>query len=161
MDSYGCPGGPLRLWPGGVAQARSIGDSDIGDFNDARPHVCSYSFPKDGQGDVIICSDGVWDALLHQDVAALCRKSAGCTAAVTAGLVVKRSLEQRHAFDNSVRTCPASSSARRRVRHRSCVPLTRASAHHSFAPGAQEMRIPRDDTSCIVFRIGEPEDASD
>jgi len=124
-DSNGQPGGPLRLWPGGVAQARSIGDSDINDFNDPRPHTCSYPFPPDGCGDVVVCSDGVWDALNHSEVAGLLRKSFHCTASVAARLIVKTSLHQRHAYDNN------------------------------------EVQIPRDDTSCIVLRIGEMDGASE
>jgi len=85
--SNGRPGGPLRLWPGGVAQARTIGDSDIDKFNDPR--------------------------------------TLGCTARVAARLVVGAALQQRHAYDNN------------------------------------DAQIPRDDTSCIVLRVGESEDAKD
>uniref|UniRef100_A0A7S3FB46 PPM-type phosphatase domain-containing protein n=1 Tax=Haptolina ericina TaxID=156174 RepID=A0A7S3FB46_9EUKA len=124
-DRHGRPGGPLRLWPGGVAQARSIGDSDIGAFNDSRPYTSSYPFPACVRADVVVCSDGVWDALHHASVAAICRKAGGCTAGTVARLIVKASLQQRHAYDN------------------------------------QDGQIPRDDTSCVVIRIGEAETASD
>jgi len=123
--SNGRPGGPLRLWPGGVAQARTIGDSDIDKFNDPRPFTCSYPFTPDDRFDVVVCSDGVWDALLHDSVAALCRRTLGCTARVAARLVVGAALQQRHAYDNN------------------------------------DAQIPRDDTSCIVLRVGESEDAKD
>ena len=102
-NSHGQPAGPLRLWPGGVAQARSIGDSDIGSYNDPRPYTSSYAFPADGRGDVIVCSDGVWDALNHEDVAAISRKCGSCTAEVAARLIVEQSLQRRHAYDNQVR----------------------------------------------------------
>mmetsp|Transcript_14547 Transcript_14547/g.31527 ORF Transcript_14547/g.31527 Transcript_14547/m.31527 type:complete len:348 (-) Transcript_14547:120-1163(-) len=119
MNRHGRPGGPLRLWPGGVAQARSIGDSDIGAFNDPRPYTCSYGFPANGSADVILCSDGVWDALLKSSVVAICHKSSHCSASTTARLIVEAALRQRHAYNN------------------------------------QDMLVPKDDTSCVVLRIGE------
>ncbi|EOD26851.1 hypothetical protein EMIHUDRAFT_468946 [Emiliania huxleyi CCMP1516] len=33
----GDPAGPLRLWPGGVAQARSVGDADVGRCENGKP----------------------------------------------------------------------------------------------------------------------------
>ncbi|KAL3919752.1 MAG: hypothetical protein SGPRY_005515, partial [Prymnesium sp.] len=101
-DAFGQPGGPLRLWPGGVAQARTIGDSDIGEYNDPRPYVATYPFPESHFFDIVVCSDGVWDALLRNSVGAICRKSGSCTAEVAARLIVNSSLQQRHAYDNQV-----------------------------------------------------------
>ncbi|KAL1508738.1 hypothetical protein AB1Y20_004833 [Prymnesium parvum] len=119
-DSRGQPGGPLRLWPGGVAQARTIGDSDIGEYNDPRPHTATFPFPTFCDCfDIVVASDGVWDALLRSRVATICRKTGDCTAGATARLIVNASLQQRHAYDN------------------------------------QDMQVPKDDTSCIVLRVGD------
>jgi hypothetical protein len=58
--------GPLRIWPGGVANARSIGDFDVGGLLIPCPHITQLRMPREG-GRVVIASDGVWDSVdLHR-----------------------------------------------------------------------------------------------
>ena len=99
-DSYGKPGGPMRLWPGGVAQARAIGDRDV-PFIEPRPHAFTVPLPPAGAR-ILVASDGVWDALLPAHVDALVRSCPTSVApALLAQLVCNCSLTQRHAFSNS------------------------------------------------------------
>jgi len=58
----GGPSGPLRAWPGGLAMARALGDADCGDWLLPVPSTYSCELPRDGC-DVLLASDGVWDAL--------------------------------------------------------------------------------------------------
>lgn len=74
-DTYGKPGGPLRCWPGGVAQARAIGDRDVGKLIDANPAVLTVPLPAAETCSIIICSDGVWDALKPTAVDAQARET--------------------------------------------------------------------------------------
>lgn len=61
------PGGPLRAWPGGLAMGRALGDSDCGSWLIPTPSVCSVELPDDGV-DIVIASDGLWDALSLREV---------------------------------------------------------------------------------------------
>lgn len=58
----GCARGPQRAWPGGVACARGIGDADCGEYISAAPAFATRKYPVNGAA-LVICSDGVWDAL--------------------------------------------------------------------------------------------------
>jgi len=122
MDRYGRPSGPLRLWPGGVAQARAIGDRDVGDFIEPRPHARTFKLPASESCSIVICSDGVWDALLPEAVDTLVRSTMANGPDVAANLVVRSSLTQRHAYSND---------------------------------GDE---IPKDDTTCVVLKIEDPDD---
>jgi serine/threonine protein phosphatase PrpC len=64
----GKPAGPLRVWPGGLAMSRTIGDADAGDLCLAEADVIQVTVPKDGAR-LIIGSDGLWDAV-HPKTAA-------------------------------------------------------------------------------------------
>lgn len=64
----GVPAGPIRVWPGGLAMARSIGDVDAGERVTAEPEICQVSIPLEGAR-LIIGSDGLWDAI-HPKTAA-------------------------------------------------------------------------------------------
>ena len=56
--------GPLRVWPGGVANARAIGDLDVpGGFLLPAPHVTQVRLPADGAARVVLASDGIWDSV--------------------------------------------------------------------------------------------------
>ena len=70
----GQPSGPLRAFPGGLAMGRSIGDLDCGDWVLAAPSVQQAQLPLEG-GWVVICSDGVWDALDAEAVARIVREA--------------------------------------------------------------------------------------
>ena len=94
----GRPAGPLRLWPGGVAQARAIGDADVGRYIDPRPATCTIPFPSSSFS-VIVCSDGVWDALEPAAVVASVRRSRHSPAATAAELVVDAAVRQLYAYD--------------------------------------------------------------
>lgn len=54
--------GPLRVWPGGLALSRAIGDRDVGDCIVAHPFVKQLRIPETAAVRIIIASDGVWDA---------------------------------------------------------------------------------------------------
>jgi len=64
----GKPAGPIRVWPGGLAMSRSIGDVDAGERVCAEPEVCQVTIPYEGAR-LLIGSDGLWDAL-HPKTAA-------------------------------------------------------------------------------------------
>lgn len=54
--------GPLRVWPGGLAISRSIGDADVTCHVVSVPHIRQLLLPQNGAR-LILASDGVWDAL--------------------------------------------------------------------------------------------------
>jgi serine/threonine protein phosphatase PrpC len=58
----GKPAGPIRVWPGGLAMSRTIGDVDAGDLCLAEPEITQVTIPKDGAR-LFIASDGLWDAV--------------------------------------------------------------------------------------------------
>ena len=64
----GKPAGPLRVWPGGLAMSRTIGDVDAGELCVAEAEVIQVTIPKNGAR-LIIGSDGLWDAV-HPKTAA-------------------------------------------------------------------------------------------
>ena len=65
------PSGGLRLWPGGLALGRSLGDADCGTAVIPDPDVEIIDI-KD-EVSFVVCSDGVWDALRCADVAKIAR----------------------------------------------------------------------------------------
>ena len=63
-------GGPIRCYPGGLAVCRAIGDADVGAAISAVPAVQTVTCDITASGSaLIICSDGVWDSLTHDQVA--------------------------------------------------------------------------------------------
>ncbi|KAI0494833.1 hypothetical protein KFK09_024978 [Dendrobium nobile] len=80
--------GPLRCWPGGLCLSRSIGDMDVGEFIVPIPHVKQVKLSNAG-GRLIICSDGVWDALSFQSAFDCSR---GLPADVAANKIVKEAV---------------------------------------------------------------------
>jgi serine/threonine protein phosphatase PrpC len=58
----GVPAGPLRVWPGGLAMSRTVGDAEAGPRAAADPEVCQLTLPPRG-GRLLIGSDGLWDAV--------------------------------------------------------------------------------------------------
>lgn len=54
--------GPLRVWPGGLAVSRSIGDADVTSHVLCIPHIRQLLVPQTGAR-LILASDGIWDAL--------------------------------------------------------------------------------------------------
>jgi len=96
----GIEAGPIRAWPGGIACARAIGDSDCGGLVLARPDVTSMAFPEQG-GVVVIASDGLWDAL---SFAAACKTAlAARDPQAAAEALVKKALKLRGLRDDT--TC--------------------------------------------------------
>lgn len=75
IDDYGMPSGPLRAFPGGLAVCRTIGDTDCGGSVSSTPYVHSRSFDVIAGAAIIVCSDGVWDALSPEKVATYVRRS--------------------------------------------------------------------------------------
>ena len=58
----GKPAGPIRVWPGGLAMSRTIGDVEAGNFCLAEAEISQVTIPKDGAR-LFIASDGLWDAV--------------------------------------------------------------------------------------------------
>jgi len=96
-NASGESSGPRRLWPGGVAQARAIGDSDVGRFIEPRPFAHTVALPAEPCC-IVVCSDGVWDAMLPADVDAVARRGLRSSAAASAHAIVTASLEQCYAY---------------------------------------------------------------
>lgn len=73
----GMSSGPLRCFPGGLAVCRGVGDADCGAAVSAVPALRTAVVPAGGGGAaIIVCSDGVWDALTHEQVAGYVRECA-------------------------------------------------------------------------------------
>ncbi|GAB4820030.1 hypothetical protein N2152v2_007076 [Parachlorella kessleri] len=64
----GKPVGPLRVWPGGLAMSRTIGDYEAGDPVGADPEICQVTIPAGGAR-LLIGSDGLWDAVQPKSAA--------------------------------------------------------------------------------------------
>lgn len=64
----GKPAGPIRVWPGGLAMSRTIGDVDAGRLCLADAEITQVTIPQNGAR-LIIASDGLWDAV-HPKTAA-------------------------------------------------------------------------------------------
>lgn len=60
--------GPLRVWPGGLAMSRSIGDAECGARVSADPEVVRVTLPALGSR-LLMGSDGLWDAVLPKTAA--------------------------------------------------------------------------------------------
>ena len=95
--SGGVVGGPLRAFPGGLAVCRTIGDADCPAVS-AVPDVQTVSFDPAAGGAIIVCSDGVWDALSSAKVAAIIRRCH--TPAEAADRVVSKALKARGLRDD-------------------------------------------------------------
>ncbi|CAD7697117.1 unnamed protein product [Ostreobium quekettii] len=52
--------GPLRVWPGGVAVSRSVGDFECGNHILPVPHIRQIVIPDTGAR-ILMASDGLWD----------------------------------------------------------------------------------------------------
>lgn len=64
----GKPAGPIRVWPGGLAMSRTIGDVDAGQLCLAEAEITQVTIPPNGAR-LFIASDGLWDAV-HPKTAA-------------------------------------------------------------------------------------------
>ncbi|KIY94678.1 hypothetical protein MNEG_13285 [Monoraphidium neglectum] len=87
----GVPAGPQRVWPGGLAMSRSIGDREAGDLVPAAPEVRQITLPTSGAR-LVIASDGVWDQGLSAKsvVGAVRRDNAAAAAHKIAMSALKR-----------------------------------------------------------------------
>lgn len=95
-DSDGLPGGPLRVWPGGLAVARCIGDNDCAPYVSPEPSSMNKAVSKGAT--MIVCSDGIWDGLKEDEVAAIACKCA--TATVAAAKIVEKTFKRRGLHDD-------------------------------------------------------------
>ncbi|XP_054817885.1 LOW QUALITY PROTEIN: probable protein phosphatase 2C 12 [Prosopis cineraria] len=91
--------GPLRCWPGGLCLSRSLGDLDVGQFIVPVPYVKQVKLSTSG-GRLIICSDGVWDALSAESALDCCR---GMSPEVAAPHIVKEAVQAKGLRDDT--TC--------------------------------------------------------
>jgi len=98
IDDYGMPSGPLRAYPGGLAVCRTIGDTDCASAS-STPYVHSRSFDAVAGAAVIVCSDGVWDAISREKVATYVRRSRTASAAAT--YVVEKAIKARGLRDDT------------------------------------------------------------
>ena len=69
----GGPEGPMRVWPGGLAVARCVGDSDCKQFVSAEPSLRTVQIPTGGAS-IIVATDGVWDCLPFEAVGMILRR---------------------------------------------------------------------------------------
>lgn len=66
--------GPLRVWPGGIAMSRSIGDLKCSPEIVPIPHLRQFWVPKHGAR-LIMASDGLWDHIHGLEASKLVRNS--------------------------------------------------------------------------------------
>ena len=90
----------MRLWPGGVAQARAIGDADVGHYIDAEPACRTTPFPSGGFT-VAVCSDGIWDAMSLSSVSTALQKTRDESAAVSAAGLIEAAARASHRIDSN------------------------------------------------------------
>eukprot|EP00899_Mesostigma_viride_P025900 jgi/Mesvir1/6495/Mv16764-RA.1 len=86
--------GPTRVWPGGLAVGRAIGDVDVGPAVVAVPDMLQFSMPSSG-GRLVIASDGVWDALSFREVASpiMSAETSKCADIVVKAATAKRGVK--------------------------------------------------------------------
>ena len=85
--------GPLRVWPGGLALSRAIGDFDVGPSIIASPFIKQLRVPQTAVR-IIIASDGVWDACSNAVAAKPGRRAdtESAASAIVAGALKLRGL---------------------------------------------------------------------
>lgn len=66
--------GPLRVWPGGVAVSRSVGDFECGSHVLPVPHIRQVVIPETG-GRLLVASDGLWDYFTGKRACRVARSS--------------------------------------------------------------------------------------
>ncbi|DBA81256.1 TPA: hypothetical protein ACH3X2_006882 [Trebouxia sp. C0005] len=92
----GKPVGPDRVWPGGLAMSRTIGDYMAGDVVLPEPEVRRVALPRKGAR-LIIASDGLWDAMNPKTAAHHVR---GMQAGKAAGELVQAALKSKGLRDD-------------------------------------------------------------
>ncbi|DBA75361.1 hypothetical protein WJX77_001579 [Trebouxia sp. C0004] len=92
----GKPVGPDRVWPGGLAMSRTIGDHMAGDVVLPEPEVRRMALPSKGAR-LIIASDGLWDAVNPKTAAHHIR---GMQAGKAAGELVQAALKSKGLRDD-------------------------------------------------------------
>lgn len=92
----GKPVGPMRVWPGGLAMSRSIGDHEAGEAVISTPEVRHAVLPESG-GRIIVASDGLWDAINPKTAAHHVR---GTPASKAAHDLVQAALKKRGMRDD-------------------------------------------------------------
>jgi serine/threonine protein phosphatase PrpC len=98
LNPDGIASGPLRAWPGGLAVCRTIGDADCPAAL-AEPAIRTVPFDMTVGAAVVVCSDGVWDAMTHLKVAAHIRRSR--TPSEAAERVVGKAIKARGLRDDT------------------------------------------------------------
>eukprot|EP01024_Parvocaulis_polyphysoides_P003900 TRINITY_DN11015_c0_g3_i1.p1 TRINITY_DN11015_c0_g3~~TRINITY_DN11015_c0_g3_i1.p1 ORF type:complete len:491 (-),score=32.70 TRINITY_DN11015_c0_g3_i1:623-1942(-) len=68
-------GGILRIWPGGLALSRSMGDEMCKPHVVSDPHITQIILPEDSKAKIIMASDGLWDDLSNKEVAKISQKT--------------------------------------------------------------------------------------
>ena len=153
-DALGRPGGPLRAWPGGLAVTRTIGDLDCGDAVCALPTCQTIPAPPGG-GLVIVCSDGVWDALSFKQVcaaAATCSLARSLVAARPPSTPLAIHTPHTHASCPAVLSCSAALLAQvSRLVHATVYDTITGPARHVVRKAS--VRGLSDDTSAAILWI--------
>lgn len=75
------PQGPLRVYPGGLAITRSVGNAEASESIIAVPDVSITAVPAEGAR-LVLASDGLWNALGNTCVGALCKQHPSLAACV-------------------------------------------------------------------------------
>jgi len=89
--------GPLRGWPGGLMMSRALGDADC-PWISPEPEIQVVHLPEGG-GQIIIASDGVWDALDADEVVHILRSELNRQSA--AKLMVAEAVKKRGLHDDT------------------------------------------------------------
>ncbi|KAL3143652.1 hypothetical protein ABBQ38_002448 [Trebouxia sp. C0009 RCD-2024] len=92
----GKPVGPVRVWPGGLAMSRTLGDHMAGEVVLPEPEVRRIALPSKGAR-LIIASDGLWDALNPKTAVHHVR---GMAAGKAAGELVQAALKSKGLRDD-------------------------------------------------------------
>ena len=72
----------------------------FGPLIDPKPYAKTVMLPAVETASIVICSDGVWDALLASAVDGIARGGLANPAQNTAEVIVQRALSQRHAYSS-------------------------------------------------------------
>ena len=79
---------------------RAIGDRDVGNFIDPRPHASTVPLEAGQSVVIILASDGIWDAMLPSAVDAVVRGAAPIESSAIARVVCQTALSTRHAYSS-------------------------------------------------------------
>lgn len=140
LGCHGGPVGPERIFPGGLAISRSIGDGDSTAAAIAVPDVRTVTCPTGGM--IVLASDGVWDFVREAHVERLAaasrkpKRGAGwlCSA------LMRAASQSNHAIDDATLLCIELGTGGEARRRRSSMG-ERLKAMLGLSPGGSSRRV--------------------